>query len=363
MHTRLLAVGSFVLLSLAFAAAPCLAQQAANATLYAWQDLPKSDVLSHELSGIAWDGAANALYAISDAVPRIVPLRPSADFKTWTFGDPIDVRVPTRWDGEGIALTASRFYISIEARDTPSRTEAKVYELDRSGAMVAEVPLPAHFLRTLDNLGPESVSLTLDKRYLFTANEQALAGDGPQPAPGVSTTIRILRRDMQTGEEVEFAYRLDPGAGWGVSDIAALSATDILVLDRQFVVGAGNTIRIYRVDLSSAGNVIDVEDVSTVQPVAKTLFLDLATLPDDGFPTSLEPQANKILDNFEGIAVGPMLPNGRQALFLISDDNTNPIQVPRLLILSVAPLVPDRVSGVGSILTSIESWFRSLLPR
>lgn len=340
-----------------------LAQQASPVSLYAWQDFPKSDVRSQELSGIAWDAAAGTLYAISDAAPRIVPLRPSADLRTWSFGDPINVAVPTRWDGEGIALTASRFYISIEARDTPARTEAKVYELDRSGNLVAEVPLPAHFLRTLNNLGPESVSLSPDKRYLFIANEQALAGDGPQPGPGVGTTVRILRRDLQTGESVEFAYRTDPGPGWGVSDIAAISATDILVLDRQFVEGTGNTVRIYRVNLAGARNVIDLEDVSTATPLVKTLLVDIGTLPDAGFPTPRQPQPNKILDNFEGIALGPMLPNGSQALFVISDDNVNPTQTPRLLVLAVPPFDGGQPGGIGSVLSGIENWIRAILPR
>ena len=48
--------------------------------------------------------------------------------------------------------------------------------------------------------------------------------------------------------------------------------------------------------------------LGTLQPVRKTLLLDLRTL---GIP----------LDNVEGMTIGPDLPDGRRSLVLVSDNN------------------------------------------
>lgn len=42
-------------------------------------------------------------------------------------------------------------------------------------------------------------------------------------------------------------------------------------------------------------------------------------------------QANPLLDNFEGLALGPYLPGGRRALLLQSDDNFDTGQVTRVI--------------------------------
>jgi hypothetical protein len=49
--------------------------------------------------------------------------------------------------------------------------------------------------------------------------------------------------------------------------------------------------------------------------VKKTLLMDLASVQ------GLNPDLAPNLDNFEGLAFGPRLPDGRATLFLVSDDN------------------------------------------
>ena len=155
-------------------------------SLVAWYDFPRDDPRSVELSGIAWDGATRTLYAISDNEPAIVPLRPSADYRAWAFGDVIPVSTPEQWDGEGIVHIDGDFFISNEFGP-------RVYALDAGGRTVAEVPLPPHLSRILRNRSLESLTITPDQRYLFTANETALEGDGPQSSQTNGTTVRILR--------------------------------------------------------------------------------------------------------------------------------------------------------------------------
>lgn len=307
-------------------------------TILAWYDFPKSDPRSAELSGVAWENATRTLYAITDDQPQIIPLRPSADYRMWSFGDPIAVDIPEMWDGEGIALADGDFFISNEFGPA-------VFALNSVGRWQSAVPVPAHFRRILRNRGFEALSLTPDGRYLFTANEGPLEGDGPQPSAEAGGVVRILRYDRTTLAQVEYAYRTDPvfapgeGGDRGVVDFAALSGTDLLVMERSFVPNVGNNVRIYRVSLAGAANVIDIENLGPTTPsVAKTLLVDLASLPDGDFPEPRQPQPNRILDNFEALALGPTLPDGRRILFVVSDDNKRDTQTPRILVLAVAGL-------------------------
>jgi hypothetical protein len=63
--------------------------------------------------------------------------------------------------------------------------------------------------------------------------------------------------------------------------------------------------------------------LGTVRPVQKTLLLDLDTL---GIP----------LDNVEGMAFGPTLPDGRRSLILVSDNNFAATQFTQFLLFAVA---------------------------
>lgn len=321
--------------------ASALAGGGVPVTVYAFFDLPRADPRSHDLSGIAWDARTSTLYGIRDRDGQIVTLRPSADYRTWTLGGPIQVTIDDGWDGEGIVLTERGFFVSNEVGP-------HVYELDANGNVTAEVALPAHFGGIRSNLALESLALTPDGRYLFTANEQALESDGPTATADAGTTVRIMRYDRQTQAQVEYAYRTDPifaratgdsPGDRGVAEVVALTPSELLVMERSFVPNVGNDIRIYRVGLAGAANVIGTPNLSAQTPVvAKTLLVDFVDLPDNQFPAALQPQPNNILDNFEGMALGPRLPDGRRLLFVISDDNSRDTQVPRILVLAVSGL-------------------------
>ena len=63
-----------------------------------------------------------------------------------------------------------------------------------------------------------------------------------------------------------------------------------------------------------------------MRAVAKRPLLDLGTL-------------GLVLDNFEGMAFGPTLADGRRTLVLISNNNFNPLQSTQLLVLALDPAV------------------------
>jgi hypothetical protein len=63
--------------------------------------------------------------------------------------------------------------------------------------------------------------------------------------------------------------------------------------------------------------------------------VDLAKLPAKGLPAAKQTQESPLLDNYEGLAVGPVLPDGRQSLILVSDDNARTDQFARIVVLAV----------------------------
>jgi hypothetical protein len=301
-------------------------------------DLPRDDPRSHDLSGLAWDPADGLLYALSDREPRLVVLAPRPDFEAYELRPSIPLELPVeRWDGEGLALADDRFLIVAD------ETRQAVFSVDRSGRDAVRIALP-WFRGTRHNRGLEGIGYARspDGRYLFAMNEQALEGDGPTSTAARGTVVRLLRHPLDGGEDLEVAYLTDPifatgGGDGGVSDIAALSHDRVLVLERSYVQGHGNSIRIYDVDLRTARNIHTLLDASAAVPIPKQLVVDLALVKDRECADPPQAQRRRTLENYEGLAIGPTLDDGRRVLFLIADDNSRANQAARLLALALAP--------------------------
>ena len=297
-------------------------------------DFPGDDERAHGLSGVVWDEGEGVLWAVADKVPRLVRLVPSPSFEHWAIRDGITVSWHGAWDGEGLApAPTGGFYVADEAG-------SRVLRLDRDGAVEASVELPAHFAKARRNRSLESLALSPDGHFLFTVNEDALPADGPPADTDRGATLRLLRIDLASGRQTERAYRTDPlfaaGRGnLGVSDIAALSGSRLVVMERAWVKGVGNSVRLYTVDLDDDPDVLARSSLDgTNGTLPKRLLLDLAALPDTPFAERREePQPARALANYEGLALGPSLDDGTRLLFLQSDDNARPSQVSRLLVL------------------------------
>lgn len=108
--------------------------------------------------------------------------------------------------------------------------------------------------------------------------------------------------------------------------------------------GLGNGIRVYTVTLSGARDVTPIKSLFN-QPaddfVKSDLLFDLARCPagSPGEVDSKQIQPNPLLDNVEGMAVGPPQTTGAhqgwRPLYLVSDDNGSANQITRLYALRV----------------------------
>jgi hypothetical protein len=238
-------------------------------------------------------------------------------------------------DPEGIAFDSSRqrlYWSSEGAKEfDPADGSTRVLNpwiriADLDGGYQGEFSMPTGFqMSATKDSGPrfnqslEGVTLAPDGQFLFTAMEDPRYEDGPVPTHDRGALTRFIKFDVGTRRPVaQYAYPIDPAGAPdtnGLSDVVALSDTSFLVLERG---GPPATVRLYRADIGRATDVTDLPSLTAqpVIPMNKTLVADLTTTP------GLTP-----LDNIEGLTLGPVLPDGRQSLLLISDDNYSPTEV------------------------------------
>jgi hypothetical protein len=340
------------------------------------------------LSGITYDPANNRYYSISDDRSQINPARfytLNIDLSAGTLSN-ANVTFPSvttilradntpfpilSLDPEGIALTNNgTVYISSEGEVNPGAARVTNPFVNQfslaTGAQVSALPVQAKFnpvvvdtdnsgtLTAADtqtggvrnNLAFESLTISPDQRFLFTATENALLQDGNVSTTANGSPSRILKYNLITGRpEQEFLYNVEPvpfgpnpAGGFNTNGLVDLLALDnngkFLALERSFATGGfplptSNTIKLFEIDLSNATDISAIQNLTTnglagISAAQKTLLLDFNTL---NLPTGL--------DNVEGLAFGPRLANGRQSLVLVSDNNFSATQFTQILAFGV----------------------------
>jgi len=304
---------------------------------------------AEELSGIVWVGSGRFLL-VGDGDQQAV-------WDAWIDIDPatgrilaqaITARIPVPGlgnDVEGIAI--DRAAGTVLAADEGS---AAVRRFDLATfAACGSLRIPPTFAppNMRPNFGFEALGCLRGEAW--TANEEALVSDGPVSGAQAGAWVRLQRFDAQGFPAGQWAYRCDPISGMtdlvdversGVVDLVPWDRHTVLVLEREF---GGSVIpdfrsRLYAVDLSAATDVSNVRMLAAggFVPAAKTL------LWQRGFPFS----------NFEGMALGPPLADGRRSLILVSDDGGGVGgQNQRLLALAVRAVreAPCDLDGSGTV--------------
>ncbi len=295
------------------------------------------------LSGITYDAANNRYYAISDsrnngtgAVRFYTLTIDLASLSTSTAGAVNFTGVTTLKnanntpfasnisDTEGIALTNNgNVFISSEGVFSPTIVQPFVNRFNlATGQQNLVEPIPAKFVASADstfgirdNRGFESLSITPDQQFLFTATENALEQDGAAATNTTGSPCRILTYNLTTNSAgAEYLYNTDPRNG--ISEILAVDNNTLLVLERS-VINTAPSLKLYQVSLTGATNISAYNSISsapgTVVPLQKTLVANLISQPF--ISLGFKP------DNYEGMTFGPTLPNGNRTLILVSDNN------------------------------------------
>ncbi len=253
---------------------------------------------------------------------------------------------PGTLDPEGIALTNQNTVWILSEGDRRGQIPPWIKEFSLTGEHIKTLPLPEKYIPDVqnnkgirDNLSLESLTITPDNQWLFTATENALIQDGITATLTQGSPSRILQYNLLTGKPAkEFLYVTEPVANApkppeslhtnGLVELLALDETNLLSLERSYSNGVGNTILLFEVSLANASDIQTIDslssvDISQIRPAEKRLLLDLRSL-------------NIPLDNIEGMTLGPILPDGRRSLILISDNNFNPLQVTQILVFALS---------------------------
>lgn len=216
--------------------------------------------------------------------------------------------------------------------------------IQKQGKLIDSFPIPANLWMKAIEKGPrkngvlEGLSLTPNKKQLFTSLEEPLYEDGPRAElKDTSAWIRLFSFETNSKKNIaQYAYRLDPIAfapnpadGFkvnGISDILLLNNKQLLVIERSFSFGRlHHTIKVYLADISNATNIIDytsLQKETAFKPVTKKLLLNMDELGIH-------------IDNIEGICFGPRLANGKRSLFFVVDNNFNAIEKAQILLFEV----------------------------
>ncbi|MBB5916401.1 hypothetical protein BJY24_005313 [Nocardia transvalensis] len=241
--------------------------------------------------------------------------------------DPEDIRVDP-WTGDYVWTQEG------ERTDTVLQ-DPSVRIAHTDGTFGGELPLPDdEHMRP--GTGPqrnavlEGVTFAGGGTLLVSSVEGPLLQDGPNPTTTSGALIRVTVQARTGPLLAQFAYPLEPvfAPGEGTNGVAAILAADpldpakYLVLERSYVEGAGNKVRIYEMDTTGATNVLDAP-LDRARPVTKRLLVDL---DDIGLPA---------VDNVEGMTWGPRLPSGERTLILVSDDNFAANQITQIIALAV----------------------------
>jgi 3-phytase/alkaline phosphatase D len=314
------------------------------------------------LSGIVYDRVNKVYYSVSDDRSQIDPARYytlKIDLNDGKLNEGditfLDVTTLTDIDGqtfparsldpEGIALTTQgTLFISSEG-DTNNLINPFINEFALNGKKFASLPIADRFLPTVNNttgirnnLAFESLTISPDGRFLYSATENALFQDGLAADLGQNSRSRIIKYDLATRKSVgEFIYTIDPVPlapepenGFRTNGLVELVALDnngsFLALERAFSNGKGNTVKLYQVNLQGALDISSQDSLGNIEEidgaVRKKLLVDFADL-------------GIVPDNLEGLALGPKLVDGRQSLLVVSDNNFSPTQTTQFIALAL----------------------------
>ncbi len=251
-------------------------------------------------------------------------------------------------DFEGITFLGDDLLISSEGgiNHIPS-INPDVFHFSREGAFKGLLEIPEKFNGSSkvemksgvrDNLAFETISTTMDGKFIFVGTEDALFQDGQTSSPTYAPITRLIlyKQDLKPVKEV--GYKLDLASAIavgglivgenGLVDIAAVNENNFYSLERAYLpLAKKNIIKIFT-------NHIDdkTTDISKFDSILK---MNITTVQKQ-LLSNLDDYSLK-LDNLEGICFGPLLANGHQTLITVSDNNFSKKQRTEFLAFEIIP--------------------------
>jgi hypothetical protein len=342
------------------------------------------DVPVGGLSGLTYDPKAGVFYAISDdrsgfAPARFYTLTPKVGTdktsgKLTIKNVAISATTPlsqangkpyerNNIDAEGIALSPRGTVVISTEGDTRSSLAPEINEYNlTTGQWMQSLPVPTAYLPVKggeglpqgiqNNKGFEGLTINTDATgdlfRVFAAIENPLIQDrtivltppatpepNATPPPIPNDRLRLIHYALMAGRADligEYIYELDPAPlgtiEHGLSEIMALDNSGRFIgLERSLGL-AGFSAKLFQFSFAGARDVQGMQSLqglpADAQGVRKQLLLDMTSL-------------GLKLDNVEGMALGPQLPDGSPSLWIVSDDNFDKDQVTQFLLFRIKP--------------------------
>ncbi len=205
-------------------------------------------------------------------------------------------RVVPLADENGAALDSEGLVIDRDGtRLITSETEPSIRRYSADGKILDRLPVPSSLLvapagRAVSNQTFEGLTLLPGGRTLLASMEDPIAGD-------TSGAVRFQTWTRTKGDHFKLAaqYAYKPDASFlGVPEVQALPDGRLLVLERGFTSGVGNTVRLYLADPRHATDTSGIDHLTGrpgVRLIKKTLLADIADCPSLG-ATAKQPQPN-----------------------------------------------------------------------
>ncbi|MBL4720704.1 MAG: esterase-like activity of phytase family protein, partial [Alphaproteobacteria bacterium] len=196
-------------------------------------------------------------------------------------------------DAESIAtIDGAPLLISFERRH-------RIWRNDTVGAAPQALPTPAALSKLPNNGGVEAMTFLCDGRLLIVAEKN-------------ETRDTHVQGWLQSGEGWEtFTYKTT--AGFRPTGAATLPNCNIIFIERSFSFLSGIAARVVIIDAAA------LRPSSAIEPVEIARFEDSLTI-----------------DNMEGISARRS-DAGETLIYLISDDNYNPLQRTILMMFALTP--------------------------
>lgn len=281
-----------------------------------------------------WVKVAPDSFALIDDKSRVDGFYPVRVKQNPVTGKIIDVRCyGLRGDNDALAKNKRRADIDCEdITYVPdwntyficSEYEQQVNEYDTEGKRTGrrlQIPAQFHWKRINDNAGFESVTYNARTSLFWVTTEGPLKAD--------SATSRPLLRLQSFGRDLrpqgQWFYEMDlpelrPGKYYahGVSALLALDDGRLLVLERELTVpanylGSKTRTKVYCVTPADLPSVEPGKELAELMPVKC-----LEKKPVFSFDTHIR-LGRLNYGNYEGMALGARLADGRQTLLLICD--------------------------------------------
>jgi len=223
-------------------------------------------------------------------------------------------------DSEGLARAADgSWWVSDEYGPHIVHFDASGKEIERINPWTTGKKLPLVFAKRRPNRGMEGLTITPDGKTLVGIMQFPLYNPSKDAVKN-SFVIRIVTMDIATGNTKQYVYMMERTDLQAVSEIAAVSNSTFIVLERDDKYATEATRKdvfkkIYQIDLAGATDISDdkngekgrlfddksveeLKDATTlakynIKPVTKTLVADLMTDIKELYPH----------DKAEGLAV------------------------------------------------------------